>query len=102
MAKIVNEDGTEAGQGAQVREVEVRGVKLTIDPDLFDDLDLLDAIDQINEGNGLRIAGALRKIAGGQYNALRSALRDPKTGRISLTTAGEVFVEIVDAINPNS
>lgn len=100
--KVVNEDGTSATVEPVEREITVRGVALKVDPNIFDDLDLLDALDQIQEGNGLRIAGALRKVAGGQYNALRAALRDPKTGRIPVDEAGSVFVEIMQELVPNS
>lgn len=85
------------------QEITVRGVTLSVSPDVFDDLDLMDALDQIqNENNGLRIAGALRKVAGGKYHELRAALRDEETGRISLSVAGDVFLEIMQGIAPNS
>lgn len=83
------------------KDITIRGVKLSVDPEIFNDLDMLDALDQIQEGNGLRIAGALRKIAGDQYNELRTALRDKETGRIPIDVVGEVFTEIMSGIVPN-
>lgn len=90
------------GDKTESKVIEIKGVTLTVSPDVFDDLDLLDALDQIQEGNGLRIAGALRKVAGSKYNELRAALRDEGTGRISIEVAGEVFLEIMREIAPNS
>ncbi|HLS00469.1 MAG TPA: hypothetical protein VK054_00575 [Beutenbergiaceae bacterium] len=87
--------------GANKKQITVKGVTLSVDPEVFDDLDMLDALDQIQEGNGLRIAGALRKIAGDQYNELRAALRDEATGRIPVNVVGEVFTEIMAGIVPN-
>src|SRR5699024_12874785 len=77
------------------KEITVRGVTLSVDPEVFNDLDMLDALDQIQEGNGLRIAGALGKIAGDEYTELGTALRDKKTGRIPVDVVGEVFTEIM-------
>ena len=82
--------------------VTVQGFTLTIDPDVFDDLDVLDTLDQINEGNPLRTAGLLRKLTGDQYDAARDALRDPDTGRIPIKVATDFFTEIMKALNPNS
>lgn len=80
----------------------ISGVELTVDPSLFDDLDVLDALDQINEGNPLRVAGLLRKLTGEKYNAVRDALRDPETGRIPVERATEFFGELMAAMSPNS
>jgi len=87
---------------SEAQEITVRGVTLKVSDDIFDDLDLLDALDQINEGNGLRIAGALRKVAGDKYNELRNVLRDKETGRIPVAAAGEAFLEIMQGVAPNS
>lgn len=84
-----------------VREVTLRGVTFEVDPEVLDDFDVLDALDQIQEGNGLRIAGLLRKLTGDKFNDMRAALRDPETGRIPVETAGEFMGELFEAIAPN-
>ena len=82
--------------------ITIRGVELSVDPEMFDDLDLLDTLDQVNEGNGLRLAGGLRRVTGDKFSKVREALRDPETGRIPLEVAGEFFIEVMESIVPNS
>lgn len=81
----------------------IQGVELAIDPLVFDDLDVLDAMDQLNEGNPLRIAGTLRLLTGDRFDDVRTALRDPETGRIPLEKAAEFFQDMMTAAaGPNS
>lgn len=89
-------------KAGSVQTVTVRGVELKLSTEVFDDLDLLDAMDQIQEGNGMKIATALRRVAGEQYNEVREALRDKETGRIPLESAAEFFTEALQAVAPNS
>lgn len=84
------------------KKVTVEGVTLDVSPEVFDDLDFLDALDQIQEGNALRIAGALRAVAGSQYKEMREALRDKETGRIPMKRAVDFFTEVMKQAAPNS
>lgn len=84
-----------------VREVTLHGVTFEIDPEILDDLDVLDALDQIQEGNGLRVAGLLRKLTGEKFNEMRDALRDPDSGRIPVAVASDFMGELFEAIAPN-
>lgn len=86
----------------QKQTIEVRGITLTIDPETFDDTDLLDALCDIRDGDPLPIGRALRQVAGADYQKLKEAMRDPKTGRVKASTAAEVFVEIFQAAAPKS
>lgn len=83
------------------KQIEVQGLKLNIDTDVFDDFDLIDALDQINEGNALRIAGALRAVCGEHFNEVREHLRDGETGRIPVESAAKFFTDLAQAVAPN-
>lgn len=89
-------------KASEVQTVTIRGVSLEVSPDIFDDLDLLDALDQVQEGNALRLAGALRAVAGEKYREVREALRDEETGRIPVKDAMEFFQEVMEKAAPNS
>lgn len=84
------------------KTVTVGNIVFEVDPGIFDDLDLLDAMDQVQEGNALRLAGALRAVTGDRYREIRDALRDPETGRVPIEPAMEFFSEVMKQASPNS
>lgn len=89
------------GEKKNLKTVEVNGVKFEISPDVFDDFEIIDAFDEIQQGNALRIAGAMRLIVGDRYRDLMNVLRDEDTGRVSTERVGEVFTQIIQEIAPN-
>lgn len=89
------------GEKKNLKTVEVNGVKFEISPDVFDDFEIIDAFDEIQQGNALRIAGAMRLIVGDRYKDLMNVLRDEDTGRVSTERVGEVFTQIIQEIAPN-
>lgn len=84
------------------KTVEVQGVKVTLDPDMFDDIVFLDHLDQMDQGNGLRIASVLRSLAGDQYQKVVDALKDEDTGRVPIEAASAFVTEAMAAVDPNS
>lgn len=88
-------------QGAK-KTVEVQGVKVTLDPDMFDDLIFLDHLDQMDQGNGLRIASVLRSLAGDQFAKVMEVLTDKTTGRVPIEAASAFVTEAMAAVDPNS
>lgn len=84
-----------------LKTVEVEGVKFDIDINIFDDFEIIDAFDEINQGNALRIAGVMRMIVGDRYRELLDVLRDEKTGRVPTERVAEVFTQIISDIAPN-
>ena len=84
-----------------VREVELRGVKLEIDPEVFNDFEVMDALDQMQEGNALRLAGLIRKIVGDKCKEVMDALRDGENGRVPIDAASDFFGELMEAVTPN-
>lgn len=83
------------------RTVSVRDIEVVVDPKAFDDFEVLDALDQINEGNGLRVAGLLRKLVGDQFHEVLDALRDGENGRVPVDAASDFLKELMEAVSPN-
>lgn len=87
------------------RHVEVRGVSLDIDPKLFDDLDVIELIADVNDGTpkgSLAIVPLIKRITGSKYPDVKKALRDPDTGRVPIETVGEFINELMKELAPNS
>ncbi|MCH9275003.1 hypothetical protein JS533_001700 [Bifidobacterium amazonense] len=89
------------------REVTVRGVTITVDPAMFNDLDMFEDLYDLqnaeNDENGLfKIIPFLRKVCGPAYQQVKRVLRDPDTGRIPMETVQEFTAELMSELNPNS
>ena len=92
--------------------VTVMGVSLTIDPTVFDDLDVLEAIADIQAASdgdttsglgALAIIPLLRKILGlDGYRNMKKSLTDPETGRIPVEKVGEFLSQVMEQAAPNS
>ena len=91
--------------------VTVMGATLTIDPAMFDDLDVLEALSDIQaatdgdtSGRGaLAVIPLLRKILGPDgYRQMKKALTDPKTGRIPVEKVGQFLSQVMEQAAPNS
>lgn len=91
----------------QTRRVTVRGVTLNVDPDVFDDLNMLEDLYAIqhagDDAQGVfSVVPMLRRLAGGQYEQVKESLTDPETGRIPLESVAEWIGELMEKTSPNS
>ena len=89
------------------RTITVMGATLTIDPAVFDDLDMVELLYDMqhsdeNPDASFDIVPFLRKLCCDDYPAVKQALRDPDTGRIGFDKVGEFTTQVIEAINPNS
>lgn len=90
------------------RDVTVHGVAITIDPEVFDDLDMVEYLYDLRHadtegGNGgMSIVPFLRKLCGDSYRDVKDALRDPNTGRIDMETLNGFIEELMGQLSPNS
>ncbi|TPF93627.1 hypothetical protein BW14_05040 [Bifidobacterium sp. UTBIF-68] len=88
------------------RKVEVMGVTMTISPAIFDDLDMVENLYDLqhadeNEEGGFAIVPFLRKLCGKDYTDVKNALRDD-SGRIPFEKVGEFVQQLLGQLNPNS
>lgn len=92
----------------QPRTVEVMGVTLAVSPAIFDDLDMVEYLYDLQaaqEGDGtgaFAIVPFLKKLCGPQYTAMKDALRDPDTGRVSIDKVSEFIAQLLEQVAPNS
>lgn len=92
----------------QPKTVEVMGVTLAVSPAIFDDLDMVEYLYDLQaaqEGDGtgaFAIVPFLKKLCGPQYTAMKDALRDPDTGRVSIDKVSEFIAQLLEQVAPNS
>lgn len=92
----------------QPKTVEVMGVTLAVSPAIFDDLDMVEYLYDLQnaqEGDGsgaFAIVPFLKKLCGDQYTAMKDALRDPDTGRVSIDKVSDFIAQLLEQVAPNS
>lgn len=92
----------------QPKTAEVMGVTLTVSPAIFDDLDMVEYLydlqtAQTGDGTGaFAIVPFLKKLCGSQYDAMKNALRDPDTGRVSIDKVSDFITQLLEQVAPNS
>ena len=92
----------------QPRTVEAMGVTVTVGPASFNDRDMVEYLDDLQtaqSGNGagaFAIVPFLKKLCGDQYTAMKDALRDPDTGRVSIDKVSDFIAQRLEQVAPNS
>ena len=89
-------------KAGEVREVTVQGLRIQVDPDLFDDFEVLDQISRLESGDPLPLPALLRKIAGDRFTSIMDHLRDPGTGRVPAQAGAGFVLELMRAAAPSS
>lgn len=84
-----------------LRTIEIRGVRVTVDPTIFDDFELLESLAEIQRGDVLALPAVFRAVAGDQAQALLDAIRG-ENGRVTATAATEVLVQIMSELAPKA
>ena len=91
----------------QPKTVEAMGVTLAVSPAIFDDLDMVEYLydlqhaDENAEGS-FSIVPLLKKLTGTAYPKVKTALRDPETGRVSMEAVGRFVTRLMKEADPNS
>ena len=92
----------------QPRTVEAMGVTVTVGPAIFNDLDMVEYLYDLQNAQEGDCSGAfaivpfLKKLCGDQYTAMKDALRDPDTGRVSIDKVSEFIAQLLEQVAPNS
>lgn len=85
-------------EARDVRHVEFEGVGADIDMAAFDDLDLLDMIDDFQSGDFFKFKKILARILGEeQWARVYEGLKDG--GRVTATRASEFFASVMEQAN---
>ena len=78
------------------------GFKFAISDDALDDMELLDALSDMDEGKATSYKYAISALLGEeQRKALYEHVRDKKTGRVSAKKVFTAFAEILNAAKEN-
>lgn len=91
---------------AKTKTVTIQGIELTVDPNAFDDLEVLELLELLEpvdgaDPNALAFAPFARKVLGSQYKKVKDALRNAN-GRIPMGTITDFVQELMSKIAPNS
>lgn len=84
-----------------MRTITVADVKITVDPTIFDDFELLESLAEIQRGDILALPTVFRAVAGDQAQALLDAIRG-ENGRVTATAATEMLVQIMSELAPKA
>lgn len=87
-----------AAKKKEVTHAVVMGIPVDIDAEVFDNLELLDMLDDIQNGDVLKIAKALHMVFGDQWGEIKKKLRNEK-GVIAASKASEFFVEVMSSVD---
>lgn len=88
--------------------ITVKDIELTVASDLFDDLEVLELLGEMNPANGKKPnASALpafleRVLGSSQYNKVKNELRDTYDGRVHLDSVSDFIQELMSKVAPNS
>lgn len=77
-------------------------LSVTVLDEALDDFELLDEMRALDEGNATKMPAVLRRMVGDDFATVMNSLRDPKTGRVTITAAREWIDRLLQALNPNS
>ena len=102
MATTTSKKATTKPQTA-AHDVTVDGITVNVAADVFDDFELVMDLSELNDGNPLKIAPVFIRLLGkDQAKTVLNALRDPKTGRVSVEAGTTFIVSLMNELAPNS
>lgn len=84
-----------------VSSVTIDGVRVSVAKDAMDDFELLDDLQQMQDGQGGKITSVARRLFGEQYQDVIKALRGDDA-RLSVEKASAFVGKVLEAIAPNS
>ena len=76
-------------------ELTVRGVKVHVWHDMLDDLELLEDLIALDDGNNRASISALKRVLGSDYELVKDALRDER-GIVKTKDIGAFFFAVLD------
>lgn len=84
-----------------VYQVDVRGIKLTVDRDALDDFELLADLADLQAGDGAKTVSVFRRLVGDHASVVLDALRG-ENGRVKASDASVFIRELFGALAPKS
>lgn len=90
-----------ASENLKSVEVTVRGLTLSVDPDTFDDFELLEEIAAVADGDALRVVPLAKRVFGSDYARVLDHLRT-QSGRVPATSVVAFLTDLMGKVSPNS
>lgn len=84
-----------------VYNVNIRGIKVTVEQAAFDDFELLADLADLQEGSGSKTVAIFRRLLGDQGKGVLEELRG-ENGRVKASDAVLFIQDLFGVINPNS
>lgn len=76
------------------------GFRCTVDDAWVDDMELLEDLAEVDNGNILKLPGVISKMIGAENKKkLYDTVRDKKTGIVSSGAVGDALQEIIEAMS---
>lgn len=76
------------------------GFRCTVDDARFDDMELLEDLAEVDNGNILKLPDVISKMIGAENKKkLYDTVRDKKTGIVSSVAVGDALQEIIEAMS---
>lgn len=77
----------------------VDGIKADVTQDDFDDIEVLELLAEIGEGNGTKAVKLLKLVFGEEkYAEIKEKLRDPETGKTKTSTIMDWFQKVSEKV----
>lgn len=103
-AKGANTKNTKADETIAVEKAEneklelvVQGITIHVWGDMLDDLELLEDLISLEEGNNRASISALKRVLGEEYELVKDALRDER-GIVKTKDVGAFFFAVLDEV----
>jgi hypothetical protein len=83
-----------------MEKVIIKGKTFKIDKDSFNDLEVLEALNELENGNALVLPQLIKKIVGNEnYTRILSVLKDEK-GRVPIESVADLFIKLSEKLAP--
>jgi len=79
------------------RDIHVKGITLHVWEDMLDDLELLEDLIALEEGDNRASISALKRVLGDEYRAVKDALRDER-GIVKTKDVAVFFFAVLDEV----
>ncbi|MCL2746127.1 MAG: hypothetical protein FWE48_03430 [Coriobacteriia bacterium] len=90
-------DASTEGSTNKKREIRVKGITLHVWDDILDDLELLEDLIALDEGDNRASISALKRVLGDEYSKIKDALRDER-GIVKTKDVGAFFFAVLDEV----
>jgi hypothetical protein len=102
MSETTKSHARKQSDNNNTERVIIKGKTFKIDKDAFNDLEVLEALSELENGNSLVLPKLIKKIVGSEnYTRMLSVLKDEKD-RVPIESVADLFVKLSEKLAPKS